>query len=186
MALTINIELDDADLKHFRKLMRNAKQAATALEDEVIITSAEKLLARVSKAKVPAFIRDRIDQLEMMKNLAVDESFGLPAPMRRRVVSALAYFVDPEDMIADAHPALGFLDDAIMIELVARELEPELAAYRDFCVFRDREAQRRGVPVDTMTREKWQQSKRTELINRIQRRRAPTRSGRQRSPFSLW
>ena len=51
MALTINIELDDADLKHFRKLMRNAKQAATALEDEVIITSAEKLLARVSKAK---------------------------------------------------------------------------------------------------------------------------------------
>ena len=107
MPLTINIELDDADLQHFRKLMRNAKQAATALEDDTIIAAAETLLTRVSKAKVPAFIRER-------------------------------------------------------------------------------EAQRRGVPVDTMTREKWQQSKRTELITRIQRRRAAPRSGRQRSSFSLW
>ena len=186
MALTINIELDDADLKHFRGLMRNAKQAAKALDDGTIIASAEELLKRVGKTKVPAFIRERIDQLELMKNLAVDEGFGLPAPMRRRVVSALAYFVDPEDMIADAHPALGFLDDAIMIELVARELEHELAAYRDFCAFREREANRRGLAVDTMTRADWQKSKRTELINRIQRRRSSPRSGRGRSSFSLW
>lgn len=184
MPLTINIELDDADLAHFRKLMRGAKETAKQLTDAEIVAAADALLVRTRNAKVPAFIRERLDQLERMKALAADEGFGLPATLRRRVVAALAYFADPEDLIADSHPALGFLDDAIMIELVARELEPELSAYRDFCAFREKEAARRGIAVDTMTREKWQQAKRVELINRIQKRRSGTRT-RSRS-FSLW
>ena len=47
-----------------------------------------------------------------------------------------AYFADPQDMIPDSIPVLGFIDDAIMIELLTAELRPEIDAYNDFCRYR--------------------------------------------------
>ncbi len=38
---------------------------------------------------------------------------------------------------------LGFLDDAIMVELCVRDLKHEIEAYRDFRAWRDDEASRR-------------------------------------------
>ena len=54
------------------------------------------------------------------------------------MLNALAYFAEPDDLIPDQIPGLGFLDDAIMVELVVRELRHEIEAYEDFRVFRDR------------------------------------------------
>jgi uncharacterized membrane protein YkvA (DUF1232 family) len=53
-----------------------------------------------------------------------------------RVLDALAYFVDPEDMIPDRLPGIGYIDDAIMVELISEELKHEIKAYEDFCEFR--------------------------------------------------
>ena len=48
------------------------------------------------------------------------------------MLSGLAYLCDPEDLIPDDIPGIGMLDDAVMIELVFRELRHELDAYQDF------------------------------------------------------
>lgn len=117
-----------------------------------------------------------------------DGGFALPAPERKRILSGLAYFLEPDDLISDDIPVLGFLDDAIMIELIGRELEHERQAYKDFCAFRETESRRRGLDDIPMTREKWMDSKRSQLIERIRTRRSRGRSGRRsggRSPFSL-
>lgn len=187
MSLTINFELDDDDLKHFRGLMRKAKSVTKETDEEEILGGTAELIEELRTAKLPAFIRDRVDKLEAMKTMLEDEGFDLPAPERKRVVTALAYFLDPDDLIADDIPVLGFLDDAIMIELVSIELQHEIQAYHDFCAFRMREAKRRGLDHPPMSREKWMESKRRELINRIRERRAGggTR-GRRRSRFSLY
>ena len=58
--------------------------------------------------------------------------------MRGPVRAALAYFTDPDDLIHDAVPGLGFLDDAIVIELLWLELRHELAAFQTFAQFRRR------------------------------------------------
>ena len=74
-----------------------------------------------------------------------DADWKLEGAHRQRVLEALAYFAEPGDLVPDHIPGLGFLDDAIMVDLVVRELRPELDAYELFCSYRDEERARAGV-----------------------------------------
>lgn len=183
MPLTINFELSDKDLDHFRDLMNKAISTAESEAPASIIAGTEKLLVKLRAMELPEFIRSRMANLESMKTMLEDKGFDLPAEERQRVVSCLTYFVDPNDMIADHIPMLGFLDDAIMIELINDELKEELDAYGDFCQFRETESNRRGIAISTMTREEWMNSKRIELIDRIRERRAERSRRGRRSLF---
>jgi hypothetical protein len=80
------------------------------------------------------------------------------------------------------------LDDAILIELIARELKPELDAFRDFSAFRATEAKRRSLDISEVGREEWLASQRQQLISRMRRRRRGRggSSGGGRQAFSLW
>ncbi len=186
MSLTIEFELSEDDLKHFKELAKKAKSAAKQADDETILQGVERLLGELRDAKLPKFIKDRVSVIETMKTMLEDRGFNLPAPERKRVITALAYFLDPDDLIADEIPVLGFLDDAIMIELVRRELEHELQGYHDFCEFREKEARRRGEEVTIMDRAKWMDDKRTKVIERIRSRRSRATRRGGRSPFSLF
>ena len=187
MSLRVSFELDEDDLKHFRLIMNEARKAASNLSAEEIVAAARELLVAVRAVRVPQFIAERLERLELMIRMLEDhESFiecfpcrfwpaawRLPAPETARVLNALAYFRDPEDLIPDHVPGLGFLDDAIMIELVARELRHELEAYRDFCDYRERMAPRTRIKAKTtdVTREDWLAERRKELQSRMRRRR---------------
>ena len=58
------------------------------------------------------------------------------------MLGAVAYFSNPEDLIPDDVPGLGFLDDAIMIKFIEDEFQHELWGYRKFCKMRDSAEQR--------------------------------------------
>ena len=107
--------------------------------------------------------------------------------MDERVVRAMAYFAEPDDLIADRIPGIGFLDDAIMVELVVRDLEHEIGAYQEFCQFRAIEEDRlakQGVDA-RVGREDWLADKRAVLHSRMrERRKARAASGAWR--VSLW
>lgn len=183
MTLTVNFELSDQDLEHFRNAMNRAQQTAENAGADKIAGAARGLLAKVRGRAVPAFVRDRFDKLESLISMVEDEEWAMEPPDRDHVLSALAYFSEPQDMIPDTVPGLGFLDDAIMVELVVRELQPEIEAYAEFCRFRDRGGQSEA------TREEWLDTKRTELHSRMRQRRRE-RSRRMRGGedryFSLW
>jgi uncharacterized membrane protein YkvA (DUF1232 family) len=108
-----------------------------------------------------------------MIQMLTDHQWRLPHSDATRVVNALAYFTEPEDLIPDHIPGVGFLDDAIMIELVARELRHEIDAYRDFCDFRETHSPRHGVKAKTtdLTRDLWLDDRRKKLQARMRRRR---------------
>jgi hypothetical protein len=68
-------------------------------------------------------------------------------------------------------PVLGYLDDAVMIEMCVRDLQHELDAYDDFCDFRQRQAERLGVDPAKVGRADWLGGRREELVDRMHQRR---------------
>lgn len=180
MGLRVSFELDDDDLKHFRLIMRESRKAAARLAPEDIVASAEALLGQIKASRVPQFIRERLNNLRIMIQMLKDHEWRLPGAESTRVLNALAYFTEPEDLIPDPIPGLGFLDDAIMVELVVRELKHEIEAYNDFCDFRAQQTPKPGIKRKTsdVTRDEWLARRRDELQSRMRRRRKRSSDGK--------
>ena len=170
MSLRISFELDENDLKHFKLIMQEARQVASRLPPEEIVAAAKGLLEQVDPAVAPGFIVDRLRNLRLMIDMLSDLEWRLPHQDAGRVLNALAYFAEPEDLIPDHIPGLGFLDDAIMIELVVRELKHEIDAYSDFCNYREKLRSEQGHSAK-VSRAGWLDSRRQELQKRMHRRR---------------
>ena len=175
MAFEVTFELQESDLDHFREVMRQARAGAQTLTEVEILANAKMLSDEVG-ANVPEFVSTRIKKLQTMVAMIEDDEWQIPEDERNDVISALAYFSEAEDLVPDHIPVLGFLDDAIMIELVAEELAPDIEAFEEFCAYREREEGRAGD--ETITRDEWLDSKRRELHSRMRNRRKKRRSSR--------
>jgi len=171
MSISLNFELNDRDLEHFQEAMDKSKKAAEGKSPEEIVDCAIKLLADAQKVRIPDFILERLMRLDDMIAMVRDEGWAMQQEDKDRVLSALVYFCDPNDIIPDTVQVLGFLDDAVMIELSARELKHEIEAYDDFCDFRQHQAERRGLAADKVGRADWLASRREELVDRMHERR---------------
>ena len=172
MPLDINIQLSDDDLQFFVKGMRDVEASIRGRDPEEIIAAARNLLDKSAGTPVPPFIAERLGSVESMIAMAKDVGFGLPDDDRHRVLAALAYLADPLDAIPDSVPVLGFLDDAIMIELCRQDLRYEIEAYDDFSAWREQEASRHGEnPAALMLkRVDWAEARRQQAIERMHRR----------------
>lgn len=174
MPLDITFTLSDQDLEHFQQIVDRAR---TALEEPQkpaeIESAARKLIEEARSSALPDFIGSRLVKLEIIINMVGDEEWKLSEDERNRIRGALVYFTDPEDLIPDSVPGLGFLDDAIYVELIIRELKAEIDSYEEFCAFRAAEEKRRldRGQDPHVNREAWLADKRATLHARMRRRR---------------
>ena len=171
MPLAISFELSDRDLEHFQNAIKAATFSAGSKSAEEVTAAAGKLLEDASNLQLPDFILQRLDKLDALIAMLRDEGWQLPEEDRQRVLSALVYFADPNDIIPDSVPVLGYFDDAIAIELCVRELRHELEAYDEFCDFRQTEAESRGLNPSVVGRADWLANRRSELQDRMHRQR---------------
>lgn len=158
-------ELSDEDLVEFQNVFRDAQGTSGNFDRNEILSALENLMNDVKSAKVPKFVITRLAYLETLVEMISDDEWKLPQEDTDRILDALVYFADPNDLIPDKVPGLGFIDDAIKVELVRRELAPEIDAYNDFCAFRSAEEQKRRAAGEdaSVSREDWLKSKREEL-----------------------
>jgi len=190
MPLKVTFELSDKDLQYFRKLMRDARKTAHAADEPSIREAAQQLLEHVKTSDAPQCVKELLFKVRPMIEMLGDAEWCLKGEDRERVLSALAYFNEPHDMIPDHTPGFGFMDDAIMVQLVVHELCHELEAYKDFCDQRKAHAKQRRRETPEQ-REQWIAAKRDALQARMRRRRrARGRRARgaesTRAPFTLW
>jgi len=136
MAYKLTIELSDRDLHHFRRELRKARESVQIADDEEILGAAADLVGVMRRTDLPDFVSERLEKLETLLAMVLDPDWPLTDEERNPVLSGLAYLCDPEDLIPDDIPGIGMLDDAVMIELVFRELHHEIEAYEDFLEFR--------------------------------------------------
>ena len=173
MSMDIQISLSDADLERFVASMKQAESKADKLDEKAILAASQELLNKTDPEELPDFIATRLGHLKTLIAMVQDVGFGLPEEDKANVLSALTYFALPDDIVPDDVPVLGFLDDAIMIELCARDLKYEIEAYDAFCHWRIDEAKRRSEDLENLhlNRHDWAEAKRVEAIESMHRRR---------------
>lgn len=189
MSIRIVLDLSEHDLEHFRGLAKKAVETSQKKTPEEVIAGAHELVDEVNEKVTSDFIREKIGQIRLLSDMLADEGWGLGDVGRRRVLAALAYFNQPEDLIPDHLPGIGFLDDAIMIELMCRELKPEIDAYQDFVKYREAESSRLGKPPEELNRGDFLKQRERELLSRMRRRRrrgGGGGGGGGKSPFGLF
>ena len=173
MPLDITFTLSDADLDHFQTIVDKSKSAVACQSDEQIETAARNLISAAGSTELPTYIAERLAKLNVVINMASDEEWRLNDEERRRILGALAYFCNPEDLIPDTVPGLGFLDDAIYVEIIIRELKSEIDYYEEFSQFREKEEVRRKEQgLDSrVDREAWLADKRASLHKKMRKSR---------------
>jgi len=176
MPYKLIIELSDRDLRHFRRELRRAREAVGIADDDEILGAAADLMETLKRAELPDFVAERLGKLETLHAILTDADWTLAEKERAPVLAALAYVCDPEDIIPDDIPGIGLLDDAVMIELVFRELRHEIEAYEDFRRYRA------SIPHNSSLRQDQGKlaaklgQRRGQLQTRMRRRRAEERS----------
>jgi len=180
--MRIVLDLSDKDIRYFRSCLQTVKQGKHASDESIVLKAANDMIAEVASADAPEFVKDRIGKLELLVRMLEDQRWRLVGNDRARVLNVLAYFVDPDDLIPDRIPGIGYLDDAIMVELVVQELRHEIDAYEKFCAFKPQERDPEDV-----------ERKRVALQSRMRRNRRSERERRRtrrrhgaKAPLGLW
>ncbi len=152
MSVPVSVLLDESNLRPFSEALRGASGALRDGQERLdVARQAERCLALVNVEHAPEFVRSRLSLIPAMSALLRDQRWQAPLAASREIAGALAYFTDQCDLIPDASPQFGLLDDALIIELALRH---NLAEWREWLSFdAARKAQRDIAHV--LTREDW-------------------------------
>ena len=181
MGLKLSFELSDRDLQYFREALEQSRRAVRDAEEQEIVGAVLHVLEEIrSNEPLPDFVAERIPQLETLIQMLADDEWKLPDTERERLLAMFVYFSDPEDILPDDIPVIGYLDDVIIIELVSRELNHVRDAYDDFCAYRQEFDKEHGDAIDGIIRRDRIDRKRQELHQRMQRRTQQT------TKFGIW
>lgn len=138
MGMRFVVNLSDRDLGFFRQALRKSRNAVRHADETEIIEAVADVIRDIKKEQpLPDFVARRVPELESMMRMLEDNDWALPKRERERLLATFIYFGDPEDILPDHVPVIGYLDDVIMIELIVREMQHVREAYEDFCKFRN-------------------------------------------------
>lgn len=174
MPLDITFTLSDRDLDRFKTIVQKARSEFNSNQSQADVErAAYKIVDVAMNTDLPDFIADRLLKLKALLDMLKDADWGASKTERESIISAMAYFNDPIDLIPDHIPGIGFLDDAMFVEIIIRELSFELKAYQEFCEFRLLREERLAAEGKDpgQDRDQWLKPKRDELRGEINRAR---------------
>ncbi len=152
MSLPVSFTLDASGLRPFTEAWRSASASLRdGTDGRGVAHQARRRFAELTLEDVPGFVRQRLGVVPVLADWLCDARWPLPGPIMADVAGALVYFSDQCDLIPDANPRFGLLDDAVVIELALREQRDEWLAWLAF----DAARMRHPELGDLLDREGW-------------------------------
>ncbi len=165
--------LDPLRVAEFNEVLQRVCPRSRALAAGQIAAAARRLLFTDSRERGEASIARRLARIEELERMRADGGFALDDAVGVRIRELISYVENADDLIPDATPVVGHLDDAILVDLLLRDIGPELADYADFCAWKRDIATREGVAPEAVAVhcEDWIEARRREIeATREQRR----------------
>lgn len=163
--------LQPARLEMFNHTLHQLSTEAPGITIDQIASAGQRALKRHRDGSLPPFVQSRLDSLERLQQMAEDAGWGSSDECRRLVALVQDYRSNQDDLIPDALPVVGLLDDAVLIDVALQLLRNELAEYEDFCRFRKMATEFAGVAGSDieLNRAHWQEALRQarQSVNRL-------------------
>jgi uncharacterized membrane protein YkvA (DUF1232 family) len=127
--------LDPRAVAHFDAVLHRIHPQAPRVDADRLATLGRWLLDLPS-ADARAVLDVRLARMEALRAMLADPDWDRRDAVCARVRTLLAYLDQGADVIPDAIPLLGLLDDVLLLELAWPVLATEAEDYQDFCDYR--------------------------------------------------
>jgi hypothetical protein len=177
--------LEDADLLAYNDRLQAVSASAPTVDADQFASLA-RWLQQLPQEKAEATIALRMARAQSLALMLDDADWQIPEALATRGRHLLAALLGSENLVPDATPLFGHLDEALLVELCWSEFEAEVGDYLDFRRFRATQAFR-GTREELRTA--WEGAcvaDATEMLHRQQvRQRGYARPGRIEQPFRV-
>jgi hypothetical protein len=179
------LRLEDAALLAYNAQLQAVSAQAPAVDADQVASLA-RWLQDLSAEKAEATIGLRLARADALARMLDDDDWQVPEATAERGRQLIAALRGSENLIPNATPKVGYLDEALMVELCWAEFEAEVGDYLDFRRFRA-EAHFRGTREELRTA--WEAAcvaAASEMLHRQQvRERGYSRPSRLEQPFRV-
>ena len=180
------LRLEDADLLAYNGRLQAVVPSAPTIDADQFASLA-RWLQQLPQEKAEATIALRMARAQSLALMLEDHDWDIPVSIAARARQLLAALIGSENLIPDATPLFGHLDEALLVELCWAEFEGEVGDYLDFRRFR-REQAFRGNREELSTA--WETAcvaRATEMLHRHEvRSRGYARPARLEQPFRVF
>ena len=129
------LRLDNDAVARFDRLLHEIHPEAPTVDTDRIATLG-RWLQGLPAAQARAVLDERLTRIEQLRAMLDDADWDRREGACQRVQKLLAYLDQDHDLIPDAVPLLGLLDDVILLELAWPAVATEAEDYADFCEYR--------------------------------------------------
>lgn len=159
-----NYCLTSNDVDRFNVLLLRLGRRDAPLDRDQVVTAARELCDCNSLAVEPPSIRERMRRIETAALMINDPGWDAANDAIDTARLVIDYARGSDDLIPDWVPAVGRLDDAIVVETAWPRLALEIDRYLDFCRLRDMAEGAPGTRRSTLhfMRADWEQARREE------------------------
>lgn len=130
------LNIDAEQVAAFDALLRDIYPDAEQVDAARIVQLAAWMLS-LPEAQAREVLEQRLSRIEELRAMVEDPDWDCAEVDCASVRKLLRYLDQPDDLIPDAIPLLGQLDDVLLLELAWPAVSAEAEEYRDFRLYRE-------------------------------------------------
>lgn len=152
MSLDMHLHLQERELSPFRDALDASSRSAATRNPHRLVSEARQQLHVARESSAAAYLGKHLDAMAQVIAFLEDREFSQESSAREAALGALAYFVEPNDLIPDSEPKFGLLDDSIVLNLAIEQCRSEWHAWAEYAQFKQSHPQWQAIDRDDWMR----------------------------------